>query len=117
MKGRQQDGYLLRGGHLLRGAKLSAEAYGTRSPPASFARRTRPPLRTCQQTRVYEGECLPEELGTNRSRLDQLVAREAADDAHHDTSDILRRHGKVGGPEVACPRLERAGKGMAKLRL
>src|SRR5205085_314833 len=69
------------------------------------------------QARVDEGEGLAHELGGDRSRLDQLVDRKAATDAHHDAGDVLRPHWQVRGPEVARPRLERAGDGAPKLGL
>src|SRR5256885_2299803 len=54
-------------------------------------------------------EGLAEELRADGPRLDQLIDCEAADDAHHDASDVLRRHREVGRPEVARPGLHRGG--------
>jgi hypothetical protein len=61
----------------------------------------------CDQAGIDEHESLAEELRANRARLDQLIDPKAADDAHHDSGDVLRRHWEIGRPEVACPRLKR----------
>src|SRR5439155_23476815 len=74
-------------------------------------------LRACHQTGVDEREGLAQELRANRARLDQLIDREAADDAHHDASDVLPGHRELGRPEVARPGFHGGGKRIAKLRL
>ncbi len=74
-------------------------------------------LRACHQAGVDEREGIAEELRSDGARLDQLIDCEAADDGHHDASDVLCRHREVGRPEVARPGLHRGGQGAAKLRL
>src|SRR4051794_30231295 len=80
-------------------------------------RRSSSSVRACHQAGVDENERVAEQLRAHRSRLDQVVDREAADDAHHDARDILRGHREARRSEVARSRLERGGERAAKVRL